>query len=452
MQQCRRCGREQSECAKEDERAVEAHDKAVITRDALHQLLGEPAQQHQLPQILSRDGDICHLTGNRGAAADGNAHIGKGERRGIVDAVADHDDSAAPGLFVPDVLRLILRQDLRVIVVDHELVGNGCGGIPAVPGEHDGLVYPGLMQQLHDLARLRTKRIENADRCREYTADSQIQPGAAGVERVKRGLILRADGHALILEYEVAAADDGPFVPDPGSNAVGDHVLRLAVHLPVVEPALLRSSHDGVRDRMGEMLLQTGRHTQHLALVFAVEGDDLRYRGAGVRQGAGLVEDHGIGLTQLFEEFAALDRDFVPPRLPDPRDSHAGRDHLTHRHGQEQLFEIVAHHAKDQLFLVLPVDGAAVAAEDMGLFFGKRIRESSETLIKCLTLAVENNDDAADALVHRHMLHARQGQQPRLQQVRLFHAHGRLDSAQTHAPPAFMQNLKFHQAFAVSSI
>ena len=46
-------------------------------------------------------------------------------------------------------------------------------------------------------------------------------------------------------------------------------------------------------------------------------------------QSSRLVEDHGISLAELFEEFAALDRDFMSARL-----AHGGED--AQRHGELQ--------------------------------------------------------------------------------------------------------------------
>ena len=41
--------------------------------------------------------------------------------------------------------------------------------------------------------------------------------------------------------------------------------------------------------------------------LLAVEGHDLDHRGAGVGEGAGLVEDDGVGLGHGLQELAALD-------------------------------------------------------------------------------------------------------------------------------------------------
>ncbi len=112
----------------------------------------------------------------------------------------------------------------------------------------------------------------------------------------------------------------------------------------------------------------------------------------------------------------------------------------------------MAQHPENQLFLVFPVDCPAVPAEDMYLLGGKLVRKGRKALIERSAVAPEDDDHAADALMHGHMLHARKRRQIRLQQIRLLHAHERPDGAQANAPRAFVQNLKFHQTFAASSM
>ena len=77
---------------------------------------------------------------------------------------------------------------------------------------------------------------------------------------------------------------------------------------------------------MREMLLKTGRDAQHLVPVLAVEGHDLRNARARQGQRAGLIEDDRVGLTELFQEFSALDGDFPPSGL-----AHRGKDAQRHR-------------------------------------------------------------------------------------------------------------------------
>ena len=87
--------------------------------------------------------------------------------------------------------------------------------------------------------------------------------------------------------------------------------------------------HHGVGHGMGEVLLQTGSQPQHFGFLFATEGHHLSHPGAGVGQGAGLVENDGVGGSHRLQELAALDGDMGPSRLPHGRED-------GQRHGQFQ--------------------------------------------------------------------------------------------------------------------
>ena len=328
MQQSRGGRRKDAECPQGDQRAVEAHDKAVIPVDASHELLGELPQQHQLPQILRRDGDIRHLPGDAGPAADGHANVRQRQGGRVVDAVADHDDLASRLLFGADKGRLVLGQHLSAIVVNVQFLCNGSRRAAVVPGEHDDLLDPGTVEEAYDLLCLRAQRVIDADGRGEPPADGQVQPGAIRLQGVKRRLILGQNLHALVLKDKVAAADDSPLAPDLGGDAVGHHVFHFAVHLPVVQAPLPGGAHHGVCHRVGEMLLQAGGHAQHFPLILSPEGYDLPHRGAGVGEGAGLVKDHGVRAAQNLHVLAALDRDLVVAGLPHGREDAQGHGEL----------------------------------------------------------------------------------------------------------------------------
>ena len=97
--------------------------------------------------------------------------------------------------------------------------------------------------------------------------------------------------------------------------------------------------HHGVGHGMGEVLLQTGSQPQHFGFLFATEGHHLSHPGAGVGQGAGLVENDGVGGSHRLQELAALDGDMGPSRLPHGREDGqrhsqfqgAGEVHHQHR-------------------------------------------------------------------------------------------------------------------------
>ena len=110
---------------------------------------------------------------------------------------------------------------------------------------------------------------------------------------------------------------------------MGNDIFHLSVALFVLEPSLFRFAHNGIRDRMGEVLLQTGSEPQHFPLFPAAESDHLADSGRRVGQSSGLIKDNGVCLRYGLKEFSSLDIDVVVAAL-----THCGEDR--NRHGQLQ--------------------------------------------------------------------------------------------------------------------
>ena len=97
--------------------AGEVHGGGDVQQAALH--------QHHIRRL---DGDV--RTG-----ADGKAHIGLRQRRGIVDAVAHHGHPLPLLLELGHALGLILRQHLSDDLIHADLAGDGVGGALVVAGQ-----------------------------------------------------------------------------------------------------------------------------------------------------------------------------------------------------------------------------------------------------------------------------------------------------------------------------
>ena len=91
-----------------------------------------PARRAGRPHQRDRGSRHGHIR----AGADGDADIGLGQRRGVVDAVADHRDLLALALQFLDFGGFAARQDLGQHQVDAHLAGDGLGGLLVVAGEH----------------------------------------------------------------------------------------------------------------------------------------------------------------------------------------------------------------------------------------------------------------------------------------------------------------------------
>ena len=325
--------------AEGDQAAVEADDEAVVAADAPGQSQRQPAQPHQFPQAVGRDGNIGDLPGQRRAAADGDAGVRLGQGRRVVDAVPHHQDTVAFPAQRGHIAGLVGRQDPGVPVVHPDLGRDGPGGAGAVPGQHDGAADAQRAQRFQHGPRLCPRGVGDAEHRGQLAAHRQVQVGIFGRQSVELFPLPFGNAAALILEDEVGAADAHLLALHRAGDAVGHQILHLGVALGMVEAAAFGLGHHGAGHRMGEVLLQTGSQPQHLGLVVPAEGHHLRHPGAGVGQGAGLVKDDGVGPGRRLEEFAALDGDMVPPGLPHGREDgqrhgqleRAGKVHHQHR-------------------------------------------------------------------------------------------------------------------------
>ena len=121
---------------------VLVHDPQALAGDAdgLGDLQGVVVHQHH----------VRRLNGGIGAhGTHGDADIGTGQHRGIVDAVA-HEGQLAVGVAQQalHLRHLIRRQQLTVYLVHAQFSGHVVGHPPDIAGEHDGLFHARLMEKL----------------------------------------------------------------------------------------------------------------------------------------------------------------------------------------------------------------------------------------------------------------------------------------------------------------
>ena len=187
----------------------------------VHQGLTDFPQGHQLEKILRGDGHIGDFPGDGGAGVDGDAHIRFGKGRGVVDAVADHDDLPARRFLLPDEAGLILRKHISVELIHAHLPGNGLGGLAIVTGHHDHLADAAGVQRFNGSLGFLPQGIRNADlRCQ--TADNaQIQVRIFLRQGIEFFLLTLRNHVALILKNEVSAADDDLSVLHRAGDPVG---------------------------------------------------------------------------------------------------------------------------------------------------------------------------------------------------------------------------------------
>ena len=94
-------------------------------------------QAHDGVEPARGERDVGDLLRDGGARAHGDAHIGGGERRRVVNAVTHHDDALSASHERLHVGMLVLGEQVSPVLGDARLGGDACGGALVIAGEHD---------------------------------------------------------------------------------------------------------------------------------------------------------------------------------------------------------------------------------------------------------------------------------------------------------------------------
>ena len=158
-------------------------------RAARHQqLLADLDDLDQLGRIGVEIDHVAGFLGGLRAGVHGHRHVGLGQRRRIVGAVAGHRHQPPLGLVVADHLELGLRRGLGQEVVDAGLGGDGGGGERVVAGDHHRLDahLPQLAEPLLDPALDDVLQLDDAEHSAPSATTSGVPPALAMVSTATR--------------------------------------------------------------------------------------------------------------------------------------------------------------------------------------------------------------------------------------------------------------------------
>src|ERR1700730_3050699 len=119
-----------------DSRGIVDKGKEQILPDVAHRRLGQAAGPHDPLEVAFKQRHAGALDRDIGARPHGDADIGRGERRGIVDAIPIHRNDTALRAQAFDHLTLVAGQNARLDIVDAKRAGDGLGGGFIVACEH----------------------------------------------------------------------------------------------------------------------------------------------------------------------------------------------------------------------------------------------------------------------------------------------------------------------------
>jgi hypothetical protein len=132
-------GEDRVEVAERGERdggGVVAEGPEQVLPHQAHGRAGDLDRGGDVEHVVADEDDIAGLFGHVGAGADRHADVGLGQRRGVVDAVADHRDAFAFVLKAADLGGFVLREDFGEHAIDPGLRRDRLGGAAVVAGDH----------------------------------------------------------------------------------------------------------------------------------------------------------------------------------------------------------------------------------------------------------------------------------------------------------------------------
>ena len=271
---------------------------------------GRTAQTYSschIAEAAVHQNDIRTVNGNIGPGANGDADIGTGQRRGVVDAVADHGNQPAL-LKLPDNGFFPVREHVCYHAVNSGLRADGFGSAFVVPRQHTDL-------NAHILKRRnRFRRVIFHDVGHSYDAEEAFIFG-----KEQRGFPLSCQrrGGALSrggkLEQALQVAEI-PAVQIPAAaccrqpvsgqrTKAADFVSR---HIPA-----LGFSHNCPGKRMLTFCLQRVGRLQEFILTAAIRREKIRHPRFACGNGACLVQGNDLYLPCGFQRFAGFEENAV---------------------------------------------------------------------------------------------------------------------------------------------
>ncbi|MNG99669.1 hypothetical protein D3C79_588470 [compost metagenome] len=176
-----------------------------------------------------------------------------------------------------------------------------------IPGQHQDAFHPGLAQPCQGCLALLTHCVAQGQHPDEAAAVADVEQGLALQIEAVQGLGPGADVYPFVFLDEVARAHHDALAVDLACDPVGDDEL----YLGVIEVTALDAAgclHHGDGQRVEVVLLHRGGEPDEIVRrVGGIEGHRVGHHQIPVGQGAGLVEDEGIGFREALEGRGPLD-------------------------------------------------------------------------------------------------------------------------------------------------
>ncbi|OPZ11896.1 MAG: hypothetical protein BWZ10_02146 [candidate division BRC1 bacterium ADurb.BinA364] len=301
--------------------------------------------------IVGHDDHVGRFHGDiRADAAHRHADVGGGQRRRVVDAVAQHEDLAAFALKPLNRRDFVRRQQIGQRFLDAGLARHSLGGAGIVAGQHRHALDSGFAQSGDGAAGLGADGVlggDRADRSAALRHDNHSQ--SLAIEGFQNGG--RAGRKFDLLAFEpFSAARQDAFASDARLDSKAGMRHEILGGIVRFERKISRSRlfDDQLPQQMLGSLFGRRRNSQKVVLMHARAGSAARFRRLAKRrdmydsrlaerQRAGFIEHDAIGLADGLQPGAALDQDAAHRQPPQSGgDRRWGGQHQSARAGDNQ--------------------------------------------------------------------------------------------------------------------
>jgi len=291
---------------------VDEGEKEVLP-DVAHRCPAQRAGACNAGKIAFDKRDAGALDRDFRACAHGDADIGRGQCRRVVDAVACHGDRAPLGAQLLHDLVLVLRQDIGDHVCDAEFFRDSVSRTAIVAREHHDAnafgpklcerVVCGRLDGIGDGYDASRPAIEGEiERRRTFAA----QCIGAPLEITERNA-------EIVHELRIAKRNTPPRYGAGDALAGDGRKFRGFLNR---EPALLSSIHHGSGERMFACTLKTGCQRQNFLLSVPASRHNVHNPRPSLGERPGLIDDERINLFHMLERFGRLDENASTSPLP----------------------------------------------------------------------------------------------------------------------------------------
>ena len=259
-------------------------------------------------QVVFHEHDVGRFHGHIGAGANGDADIGAGKGRCVVDAVANHGDFLAFVLQTADFALLILWQYFRDDAVGADLLANGFGGFGMVAGEHDDINAHALQFFNGSLAGWLDDIGDSDDAAENTILSKEERCFALFGEGVLQAVHVRGDN--VVGLHEFAVAGQAVFAANAASNALARDLLEIFYRLRH-KLTCVGFGGDGAGQWMFGELFKGGSQAQQAVFADAVLWNEIGYNRLALGDGTGFIHDDDIDGMGRFQRFSRFDENAV---------------------------------------------------------------------------------------------------------------------------------------------